>query len=84
MTEFNGFGSHLLCLVFRVKTTKTRLMLEEGWSPVEQTSQGMIFEHHFKSRKCGDDETALFELGHALPTGIDLADFIVFWNRSRY
>ena len=66
----NGFGSFQFHLVFTVTKPYSETLINAGWEFLEKTKTGTVFKYYFTSRKRGDDETALWELGYALPDGV--------------
>ena len=78
----NGFGSFELFLIFTVDKSHSTYLINDGWKAIEETSKGSVFKYHFTSRKRGDDETAMFELGYSLPKEVTLENYNIDWDRS--
>ena len=82
--KFNGFGSFQFHLVFTVNNKHSQKLIDDGWEVLEKTASGTVFKYYFTSRKRGDDETALWDLGYALPDGVPDNCWRVCWERSEY
>ena len=80
----NGFGSFQFYLVFKVNNKHSQQLVDDGWEVLEETASGTVFKFYFSSRKRGDDETAMFELGHSLPKSVALDRWFIDWERSVY
>jgi len=80
----NGFGSFQLHLVFTVNNKHSQKLIDDGWEIQEETASGTVFKYNFTSRKRGDDETAMFELGHSLTEKIPIEGWRIDWDRSVY
>ena len=72
----NGFGSFHKHLIFTVNNKHSQKLIDDGWVVLEETTAGTVFKFYFTSRKRGDDETALWELGYALPNGASPSSII--------
>ncbi len=82
--EPNGFGSFKIGLVVIVQKPADKILIEDGWEVLQRNRLSTIFGFHYSSRRKGDDETALFTLGHSMPRGIEISDYRVDWERSVY
>ena len=80
----NGFGSFHKHLIFTVTKLYSELLIKDGWDVVQETIIGTEFKFCFTGRGKGDDETALWELGYALPDGVPDNCWRVCWERSVY
>ena len=80
----NGFGSFRKHLIFTVTDPYSEILIKEGWEVVQKTIVGTEFKFSFTGHGKGDDETALWELGYALPAGVPDNCWRVTWNRSEY
>ena len=80
----NGFGSFHKHLIFTVNNKHSQKLVDADWEVLEETASGTVFKFYFTSRKRGDDETALWDLGYALPEGVPMDSYRVDWDRSVY
>jgi len=80
--QSNGFGSFQLHLVCTVNNKHSQKLIDDGWEVLEETASGTVFKFYFSSRKRGDDETAMFDLLHSLPSEVDLEDIDIDWPKS--
>ena len=80
----NGFGSFQFYLVFTVNSKHSQKLIDDGWEILEETASGTVFKYYFNSRKRGDDETAMFDLGHSLPKNVPIESWRIDWDRSEY
>ena len=80
----NSFGSFHKHLIFTVTEPYSELLINAGWEVVQETIVGTEFKFSFKGRGKGDDETALWQLGYALPDGVPDNCWRVGWGRSVY
>ena len=80
----NGFGSFQFYLVFTVNNEHSQQLVDDGWEVLEEAVSGTVFKYYFTSRKRGDDETALWDLGYALPDGVPMESYRIDWKRSVY
>ena len=78
------FGSHLLFLIFKVSNSVSPFLEADDWEVVSKSKIRTTFKFNFKNRKKGDDELAMFELLHALPSELTLEDIDIDWDRSDY
>jgi len=62
----------------------SELLIKEGWEVVQDTLVGTEFKFSFTGCGKGDDETALWELGYALPDGVPMNSYRIEWERSEY
>ena len=80
----NGFGSFQFHLVFTVNNEHSQKLIDDGWEVLEKTKAGTVFKFYFTSRKRGDDETALWDLGYALPKGVPDNSWRICWKKSEF
>ena len=80
----NGFRSFQFYLVFTVNNEHSQKLVDDGWEVLEETASGTVFKFYFTSRKRGDDETALWDLGYALPEGVPDNCWKICCDRSEY
>ena len=55
------FGSHQLFLLFKVSNAVGLFLEADDWEVVSKSKVSTTFKFHFKNRKKGDDELAMFE-----------------------
>ena len=80
----NGFGSFHKHLIFTVTKPHSEILIKKGWEVVQETLVGTEFQFSFTGRGRGNDETALWELGYALPENVPDNCWRICWERSAY
>ena len=84
MTGSNGFGSFNFYLMLIVDNPYDKILIDNGWEVIQESTLRTTFKFPFKARKSGDDETALFYLGHTLPEEVPMENYHVDWENSNY
>ena len=62
----------------------SEILIKDGWEVVQETIVGTEFKFSFKGRGKGDYETALWQLGYALPDGVPMESYLIDWDSSEY
>jgi hypothetical protein len=79
-----GYGVFIFKIVFRTARADARAVRDaKGLEPQyrEDDPGGAYFSWSPTGRKCGDDETIVYDLQHALPEGVHAS---ILWEESRY
>lgn len=80
----NGFGSFEKHLIFSVTEPHAKKLKQMGWEVVGEHVGGTEFKYSFTGRRKGDDESALWQLGHVLPETVPDNCWRVCWERSYF
>ena len=83
-TSSNGFGSFNFYLMVIVDSPYDKILIDNGWEVSEKTNLKTTFKYPFRARRSGDDETALFDLGHTMPREIPMENYHVDWENSNF
>lgn len=84
LPKSNGYGSFNFYLLIWIEAAHAKALHEKGWECVEEDIDRSIFKYHFRNRRRGDDETAVFELWGDLPKGFEDWEWGILWDRSNY
>lgn len=83
-SKTNGFGSFNFYLMVIVDSPYDKILIDDDWEVIETSKFKTTFKYYFSARKSGDDETALFELGHTIPEKVPMESYRVDWENSDY
>ena len=61
-----------------------RVLIDKGWQVIEKSTLKTTLKFPFRARKSGDDESALFDLGHTIPEEVPMENYKVDWDNSNY
>lgn len=78
------YGSHHLFLLFNVSNSVSKLLESDNWEIISKSETQTKFKFYFKSGRSGDDETAMFELLHSVPSEVTLEHINIDWENSNY
>lgn len=84
MATPTGFGSWKIDIAVVVKKPFDEKLIEQGWKVVSSDQASTTFSYSYSNRKRGDDEMALFEVGHGLPEGVPMEAWKIDWDRSTF
>lgn len=84
MTTSTGFGSWNIDIAVVVQKPFDEQLIEQGWKVVSSDESSTTFSYSYTNRKRGDDEMALFEVGHGLPEGVPMKAWKIDWEKSDY
>lgn len=80
----NGFGSFNFYLMVDVDSPYDKILIDDDWEVTKKSNLRTTFKFPFRARQSGDDESALFELGHSLPREVPMESYRVDWESSSF